>query len=140
MLRSVYPDHAWQPWLFKKAAQKYWSDPANRRAFLDHALATLPYGKTLDSMYKLKKKDIKDLGGIGLFRKYRFSMHDMLQSVYPEHEWLPWKFAEIPHLYWKDVKHQKRFLEWAFKELSLKEMSDWYGVTAGTLAGLGGAF
>jgi hypothetical protein len=49
--------------------------------------------------------------------------------MYPEYEWLPWKFDMCPNNFWEDVKNQKRFLDWAGKELKIKEMSDWYKIS-----------
>jgi hypothetical protein len=49
--------------------------------------------------------------------------------MYPEKEWLPWKFVSCPLEYWNDVNNQTKFVEWAAKQLKIKEMSDWYNVT-----------
>jgi hypothetical protein len=49
--------------------------------------------------------------------------------VFPTYEWLPWKFASIPKNYWDDVNNQIKFINWAGKELKIKEMSDWYNVS-----------
>ena len=53
----------------------------------------------------------------------------MLSQVYPDYEWLPWKFDTVPRNFWLDVNNQRKFLEWAGKELKIKDMSDWYNVT-----------
>ena len=50
--------------------------------------------------------------------------------MYPEYPWLPWKFSSLPRNYWDSVDNQKKFVEWAGKELGINEMSDWYKVTA----------
>ena len=57
------------------------------------------------------------------------SLYKLLSSVYPHYEWLPWKFANFPRSLWADVKNQRKFMEWAGKELKINEMSDWYKVT-----------
>jgi hypothetical protein len=49
--------------------------------------------------------------------------------VYPEYEWLPWKFKICPKNYWEDVNNQRRFMEWSARQLNIKEMSDWYNVS-----------
>jgi hypothetical protein len=50
-------------------------------------------------------------------------------KLLPEYEWLPWKFVRLQNNYWNDVNNQRKFLDWASKELKIKEMSDWYYVS-----------
>jgi hypothetical protein len=64
-----------------------------------------------------------------LFRKYNESLPNLLKDVYPEYDWLPWKFEKVPLLFWDDIKNQQKFVKWAEKELKIKEMSDWYKVS-----------
>jgi hypothetical protein len=53
----------------------------------------------------------------------------MLSTVYPEYEWLPWKFRKSPQNYWNDLKNQQKFMDWAGKQLKVNEMSDWYKIS-----------
>ena len=52
----------------------------------------------------------------------------LLSAAFPEYEWLPWKFNKCPRNFWDDLKNQRKFMDWAGKELGIKEMSDWYKV------------
>jgi hypothetical protein len=54
----------------------------------------------------------------------------MLSTVYPEYDWLPWKFVKCPHDYWDDLKNQRKFMDWVATQLNIKEMSDWYNVAS----------
>ena len=54
---------------------------------------------------------------------------DLLTEVYPEYEWLPWKFDRCVTNYWTDIKNVRKFMDWAGKQLNVKEMSDWYNVS-----------
>jgi hypothetical protein len=65
-----------------------------------------------------------------LLDKYKGSPLLLLSSVYPEYGWLPWKFASLPRKFWGDVKNQRKFIDWAAKELNVKEINDWYKITA----------
>jgi hypothetical protein len=65
-----------------------------------------------------------------LLTEYKYP-HELLSAVYPEQEWLPWKFDWISQTYWEDINNQRKFLEWAGKQLNIKEMSDWYKVKTG---------
>jgi hypothetical protein len=49
--------------------------------------------------------------------------------VYPNYDWVPWKFNRLSSEIWDDKKNHRKFLEWAGKQLKIKEMSDWYNVT-----------
>jgi hypothetical protein len=64
-----------------------------------------------------------------LKHKYNGSPFQMLSSVYPEHNWLEWKFDRRPVNFWTNLGNQRKFLDWAGKELKIKELDDWYKVT-----------
>jgi hypothetical protein len=40
----------------------------------------------------------------------------------------PWT-DKCPPKYWNDVNNHKKFVDWAAKQLNIKEMSDWYKVS-----------
>jgi hypothetical protein len=63
-----------------------------------------------------------------LHGKYNGSPSQLLSTLFPDYEWLPWKFDKCPANYWDDVNNQRKFMEWAAKELNIKEMSDWYNI------------
>jgi hypothetical protein len=69
-----------------------------------------------------------ELGGSSLF-KNNASLSLLLSEMYPDYEWLPWKFASRPHNFWDDMKNQRKFLDWIAKEQNVKDMSDWYDIT-----------
>lgn len=52
----------------------------------------------------------------------------MLSTVYPEHNWLPWKFERANVGLWNDVKNQRKFLDWVSPQLNVKDLGDWYKV------------
>ena len=78
--------------------------------------------------FVISKQDILEHGGSGLLSKYN-SMYVMLSNVYKEVEWLPFMFDQTPRKYWDNIDNQKKFVEWAGKELKINEMSDWYHVS-----------
>jgi hypothetical protein len=45
--------------------------------------------------------------------------------VYPDYNWLPWKFAKSPNKLWDDITNVKKFIEWAGTQLGIKELNDW---------------
>jgi hypothetical protein len=75
-------------------------------------------------------KDFTQIGGSGLLQsKYHGSPFLLLSTIYPEYDWLPWKFDKCPQNYWTDVNNQRKFMEWAGKQWNIKELSDWYNVS-----------
>ena len=64
-----------------------------------------------------------------LLNQQASSLYKVLSVVYPEYEWLPWKFSNCPRNFWDDEKNQRKFMDWVGKELKIKDMSDWYKVS-----------
>jgi hypothetical protein len=72
---------------------------------------------------------VKELNKLGsLLEKYHGSLYMMLSSIYPEYDWLPWKFEKTPQNYWGDTENQRKYLDWAATQLGIKDPSDWYSV------------
>ena len=70
---------------------------------------------------------------------YQHSPTALLAGVFPEHEWLPWKFERISRDFWNNVNNQRKFMECAGKELKIKVMNDWYKVSVKDLVSVGGS-
>ena len=52
-------------------------------------------------------------------------------AVYPEYDWLPWKFRQ--RLCLENAEIIKKYVLYLEKELKIKEMKDWYNVTVGVI-------
>jgi hypothetical protein len=69
------------------------------------------------------------LHGNGLLAsRYNYSLQQLLAAVYPEYDWLPWKFLNCPVNYFGNVQNDIKFVDWAGLQLNVKELSDWYKV------------
>jgi hypothetical protein len=87
-------------------------------------------GNVTTNKISLKNKDFCEIGGESILRvKYRYSLYALLSAIYPDYQWLPWKFINCPRNWWDDKKNQKKFMDWAAQQLSIKEDNDWYKVT-----------
>jgi hypothetical protein len=71
---------------------------------------------------------LQDLGA-GWLKNASVSLHELLSTAYPQHEWLPWKFDQVPNYFWDDIQNQKKFLNWMGKQLKINSLEDWYKVT-----------
>ena len=49
----------------------------------------------------------------------------MLAAVYPDYEWLLWKFGILPKQFRNDETNARKFLEWAGKQLGVQDLDDW---------------
>lgn len=82
---------------------------------------------------------MKEHGGEKIIKKYG-CVRRALQSIYPHHKWLPWKFTErVPSGYWDDPQSQRSYIEWLGEELKVRRMEDWYSVTMKDAMKNGGA-
>jgi len=50
-------------------------------------------------------------------------------SIYPEFDWVVWKFKIVPHGFWNDNKKQRKFFNWIGTQLGFKSFEDWYNIT-----------
>ena len=69
------------------------------------------------------------MGGITLLQLHNDSLLQLLSSLYPDYEWLPWKFHKSPKNFWDDLRNIRKFMDFSGKELGIKEMNDWHNVS-----------
>ena len=60
---------------------------------------------------------------------YNNSYINLITSFYPNYQWLPWKFSQIPKGFWNDENNVKNYMNWLSEKLNIKTMEDWYKVT-----------
>lgn len=72
-------------------------------------------------------KNLIELGGRRLLDQHSASMYKVLSSVYPEYEWIPWKFHRIASNEWQNSGRE--FMDLVAKELNINNKQDWYKVT-----------
>jgi len=88
----------------------------------------------MDDWYNLTLEDINKHGGHTILRDYfNYSPSKALQGVYPEHNWMIWRFHTVPRGYWEMVMNdqceQKRIIDWLGDQLSIKSVDDWYRIS-----------
>jgi hypothetical protein len=112
-----------------KYSNAIWTKEENRRLFFDELANTIGL-KEFEDWYVLTRDDISKNGGGGLLQSvYQNSLSTALRSIYPQHEWLPWKFKKVPVAFWEDKGNQNYFFSWLDKVLQIKDMDDWYRVS-----------
>ena len=132
-LQAIYPEIEWVPWKFDKAPNAYWNDTKNHKIYMEWLFNKLDY-KTMEDWYKITADIINNNYGNRLLKYYNSSTIHLLESIYPEIEWVPWKLKSTPKNHWKDTKHHKLYAEWLFKKLGYKTMEDWYKISTNIIA------
>jgi hypothetical protein len=122
--------------LWRKVPDGHWNDTKNRRAFLDWVMAEL--GIDMDGWYQVSPSDVVVRGGGSLLAIYSNSVKKMLRELYPEHDWLEWRFVKAPAGFWNSHDNQRRFLNWVGSQLGIQRMDEWYKVTPSQVCELGG--
>src|SRR5438128_464072 len=89
--------------------------------------------------YKIDREDVYEDGGKGLLQLFKGDFLTMLRHFYPQHEWLPWKFASVPKGFWDHKSNRRQFFDWLGKELHCSKMEDWYKLKQEQIYNNGGA-
>ena len=80
-------------------------------------------------MYLIQIKDLLHNHGGSLIKNFNNSPIKLITSVYPNQNWLPWKFNQAPKGYWNDENNVKQYINWLGDKLNIKTMEDWYNVS-----------
>ena len=128
-LKGVFPDVEWLPWKFGSASNGYWDNIENHKIYAKWLGERFGY-KNTDDWYKITKTLIHDNHGGGLLvNKYRDSPLRFLEGVFPDVEWLPWKFYMSSHGTWDDIENHIKYAKWLGETLGYKNTDDWYQIT-----------
>jgi len=135
-LQSAYPEHIWEIWRFDQLPMGFWEQIENHKEFFDRLYKLLGF-TSMDDWYNISFKDIERSGGAALTKQYNFSPSKALQSVYPEHNWMSWRFKTTPQGYLeklsKDPAEAKKLIDWVGMQVSVKQLEDWYRVSMGEI-------
>ena len=105
----------------------FWTDLTNRKHCVENLALKLGFNRPED-WYKVKVSDFQEHNGEGLIEHYDLSPSSLLKSVYPDREWFPWKFTQVPRGYWKDNNNSKEYLHHLAATLGFNKLEDWYKV------------
>jgi hypothetical protein len=59
-------------------------------------------------------------------------------KAYPEVDWKPWLFIQVPHGFWNKLENQRDFFKYAEKHFNIQSPEDWYQVTTVSFNSIGG--
>jgi hypothetical protein len=127
LVTSMYPNYNWLIWKFEVVPNGYWKNKKFQKEYMEWLGRKLGY-TAMEDWYKINNKDICKNYGRTLSKYYNSSPIKLVTSMYPNHNWLIWKFEVVPNGYWKNKKFQKEYMEWLGKELGYTTMEHWYKI------------
>jgi hypothetical protein len=140
MVSTIYPDYDWMAWKFARVPCRFWQPFENHKKYtkwLETQLNikqlsdwyNITFSVTPSAILLLIYKDVAKVGGASLLAsKYGNSIAALLVAVYPDYNWLPWKFERAPRNFWYSTENQRKFLNWAALQLNVNTLDDWYQV------------
>jgi len=138
-LMAIYPDHPWQPWRFEVVPRNLWDDLDTQKRYFAYLTKELNI-KDMEDWYDVKEETIRAKGGNSFMTNYKNSLAKALMTVYPEHNWQPWRFGSVPVSMWDDPQKAREFVEWVGTKLGVKKVEDWYEIRNEDVRRLGGAY
>eukprot|EP00011_Vannellida_sp_DIVA3-517-6-12_P001220 CAMPEP_0114609758 /NCGR_PEP_ID=MMETSP0168-20121206/3251_1 /TAXON_ID=95228 ORGANISM="Vannella sp., Strain DIVA3 517/6/12" /NCGR_SAMPLE_ID=MMETSP0168 /ASSEMBLY_ACC=CAM_ASM_000044 /LENGTH=525 /DNA_ID=CAMNT_0001820681 /DNA_START=1 /DNA_END=1578 /DNA_ORIENTATION=+ len=116
-----------------------WSDAAVQRSFLEHVADEKGVNCPKD-WRNVSAKDVAQLGGRPLLRRYNNSLFAALQATFPEQDLEPFLCRpQVPKGFWDDAANKRRFMDYVAKQHSVASQADWKRVSTRDIARLGGA-
>jgi len=111
--------------LFESKSRNYWVAIDNQRAFMEALGAKLGV-KEPSQWYGVTTRMIEENGGRGLLEHYKKSPILILSALYPQHEWLPWRFATPPRYAYRSEAAKRTLAKYIASALNLSSGADWF--------------
>ena len=107
--------------------KNHWKSLENQRRFLEEIALKIGFPPSQkDGFYSLSRKQFHELGGGSLLALYNDSVYSLLNAVFPETEWLPWRFSNLPRKAIQDSKMLRTVVAYVEKTLTIKRPEEWY--------------
>jgi hypothetical protein len=117
----------------KPVPPNFWFRQETRRLFFECLGRRIGFS-CFNDWYSIDRTTVNNRGGgYILARYYNDSLVDALADVFPEHQWLPWMFKQVPRHYWSDSNNCRAYLEWVAPALHVETVEHWYSVSANDL-------
>jgi hypothetical protein len=126
---DIYSDYKWIIWKFKIITKGYWMEFENHKTYANWLLTEQGYDK-IEDWYKMTRNIVSNNYGSGLLEHYyQQSVIKFVKRIYPEYNWLEWKFISTPEGFWKNTNNVKKYTDWVFQKQGYNKMEDWYKLT-----------
>jgi hypothetical protein len=138
LLKSVFPKDNWLGWLFTTSPYNFWN--LNTEKEYANWLGKKKGFKNEEDWYNISREIlIENNGGGYILNKYNGSPVSFVMNVFPDYNWLQWKFHITGLKFWQDKKNHKKFADWLGEEEGFKNEEDWYNITSEIIIKHGGS-
>ncbi len=128
LIRELYPQLEWQPWMFHQVYQGYWNRKAHRLTYLKWLGKQLGLSSAEDWV-QVKRRDFVAFFGVSLIQEYYDnSLAKAIQELFPGNGFHPWEYFQVPTGYWDEPASCRDYLDWLGERLGFKQTEDWYQV------------
>jgi len=128
ILTSLYPEYDWLEWEFKFTSRYYWKKKENQKKYMDWLIKKLGYTDK-EQWYNITQRIIDNNNGGAMINEYNGSPIQLLNTLYPEYEWLEWKFKHTSNHYWKKKLNRKKYADWLGITLGYTKLDDYYNIS-----------
>jgi hypothetical protein len=94
-------------------------------------------GDDLSPWYNADTKLLKKFKVSRLLTLHAGSMYGLLEKVYPDFEWVPWRFKRLPSKLMQDPKMIEEALRFIELKCEIQKPKDWYSVSEKQIQTLG---
>lgn len=108
MLKDIHPEFNWLQ--FVQVSQWFWDKRQNKIDCLIWLEKELNIQQAED-WYNITVKQVIESGGAEFMTNYNNSISNMLNDMYPEFNWQPWRFSHAPHNFWDDPTHLRQYFD-----------------------------
>lgn len=101
----------------------------NHRKYFDTIGKTKDFSITrYEQWYDRIGRDLHSHEGGGLLlRHYQGSLHNALETIYPEYQWNSWQFGCVGRKYWQDIENHRVYFDTVGKDhFSITHYEQWY--------------
>lgn len=130
LIKAMFTKYEWLDWKFKKSKDGLWDSMETQKKYAYWFGNKVRY-ETIVRWYELTTEAIYANFGRSLLNKYYSgSPIQFVKAMFPEYEWLEWKFVSgVSMGYWNDITNHKLYIKWLGLELGYETMEDWYKIT-----------
>jgi hypothetical protein len=58
--------------------------------------------------------------------RYDSLLGEALMDIYPEIDWLPWRFESLPKWFWFVEENRRKFFDYLAEQCKIGDLDDWY--------------
>ena len=129
LVKAMFPEYEFLEWKFSVSTMGFWKQNSNHKLFADWLGKQLKYTCHEDWYQITKRLIIENNGGGLLGNYYSDSPSQFVKAMFPEYEFLEWKFAISQNGFWKQNSNHNKYVDWLGKKLKYTCPEDWYKIT-----------